>query len=151
LLNAEAAGDLKPGLAAVTCRCRCGGGRAYHRPVSLAVSLEELEGRLADFGKVAFLVTTGGEGAHVVSVAVAFDGERFSMSAGRSSRANVDAKASATLLWPSPDDGPYCLIVDGEARVHDDDVLVDPTRAVLHRLADAPADLPSCVPLESSG
>jgi hypothetical protein len=110
--------------------------------------MEELARRVEEYGSVAFLVTTGDTGSHVVSVAVTFDGTRFSMPAGRSSRRNVDASASATLLWPSPDAGPYCLIVDGTASTEGDTAWVDPTRAVLHRLANASPDLPSCVPLE---
>ena len=113
------------------------------------MSLEELARRVEEYGSVAFLVTTDGTGSHVVSVTTTFDGTRFTMPAGASSRRNVDANATATLLWPTPDDGPYCLIVDGAAGSEADTAWVEPTRAVLHRLADAPTDLPSCVPLEA--
>lgn len=112
------------------------------------MSLEELERRVEEFGSVAFLVTTDGTTAHVVSVAVSFDGETFSVPAGRSSQRNIDAAATATLLWPGRDGGPYSMIVDGTADHDGDTARVHPTRAVLHRLADAPADLPSCVRIE---
>jgi hypothetical protein len=119
--------------------------------VSVAVSLEELAQRVDDFGPVAFLVTTDARAPHVVSVAHGFDGERFVIAAGRSSRRNVEATGIATVLWPTPDDGPYCLIVDGDAATEGERIVVRPTRAVLHRLADASTDLPSCVPLEAEG
>jgi hypothetical protein len=116
--------------------------------MSIAVALDELRRRVDEYGPHPFLVTADGSGGtHVVSVAVRFDGEQFSLSAGRTTLANIDASATATLLWPGSD-GRYCLIVDGEAHHHGDVANVRPTRAVLHRLAGAPADLPSCVSIE---
>jgi hypothetical protein len=117
--------------------------------MSVAVALDELARRVQEFGPHAFLVTTGADDArpHVVSVAVTFDGTAFSLSAGRTSSANVGGRPNATLLWPGTG-GPYSLIVDGQARFVDDVIVVEPTRAVLHRLAGAPDDLPSCVRIE---
>jgi len=114
------------------------------------VSLDELERRVQDFGPLAFLITTDGKTPHVVSVAVDFDGATFSVPAGRSSLRNIESSAAATLLWPGRDDGSYSLIVDATADGDRDDdrALLHPTSAVLHRLADAPADLPSCVRIE---
>jgi hypothetical protein len=116
--------------------------------VSVAVALDELGRRVDEYGPTPFLITTGASGAHVVSVAVAFDGRRFELSAGRTSRANVQERPVVTLLWSNPSGGPYGLIVDGTARAEGDLLVVEPSRAVLHRLADAAADLPSCVPIE---
>jgi len=116
--------------------------------VSGTVALDELARRVAEHGPVAFLVTTGTDArSHVVSVAVSFDGETFAFAAGTTSTANVEANPAATLLWPGTG-GPYALIVDGRARRGDDGLVLDPTRAVLHRLAGASADLPSCVRIE---
>jgi len=120
--------------------------------VSVPVALGELARRVEEFGRHPFLVTTSGDQhPHVVSVTVAFDGAQFSMSAGRTSRANVAANATVTLLWPGAG-GPYGLLVDGDAHGDEDaEVLtVAPTRAVLHRLADASDDLPSCVRIEET-
>jgi hypothetical protein len=113
--------------------------------------LDELALRVEEYGSHPFLVTAGGDRtAHVVSVAAAFDGERFSLSAGRTSRANVADGGSVTLLWPGSG-GPYGLIVDGTGEVDDaaETIPITPTRAVLHRLAGASEDLPSCVRIES--
>jgi hypothetical protein len=116
--------------------------------MSVPVALEELARRVEEFGPHAFLVTSGADARpHVVSVAVEFDAEVFSLSAGRTSIANIGHHPSATLLWPGTG-GPYSLIVDGRCRPVDDAIVVEPTRAVLHRLAGAPNDLPTCVPIE---
>jgi hypothetical protein len=118
--------------------------------VSVPVALDELERRLDAFGSHPFLVTTSADRrAHVVSVSAPFDGSRFAVPAGRTSRANAATKDAVTLLW-SGAGGPYALIVDGTAEVDADTeiLMVTPTRAVLHRLADASEELPSCVRIE---
>ena len=120
--------------------------------MSVPVALEELARRVDEYGPHPFLVTAGEDRrGHVVSVAASFDGQRFSFAAGRTSRTNLADSGSATLLW-SDIGSPYTLIVDGDADVAGDDapVTVTPTRAVLHRLAGAPDDLPSCVRIEPS-
>jgi hypothetical protein len=120
--------------------------------MSVPVALDELARQVAEFGDHPFLVTKSSDGRpHVVSVSVRFDGERFASPAGRTSRANVADCPAVTLLWPGTG-GPYGLIVDGKGDVDDGEgeiVTVTPSRAVLHRLSDAPEDLPSCVRIES--
>jgi hypothetical protein len=114
--------------------------------MSVPVELGELRERLEEYGPIAFLVTTGDGGRpHVVSVSVSLDGERLVAGAGRTTSANVAATPTVSLLWPARDGGAYCLIVDGDAEVDGDRVRVEPTRAVLHRLADAAGEGPSCI------
>jgi hypothetical protein len=118
--------------------------------MSLAVSLRELHERVDDCGPRAFLVTVAeGGDAHVVSVVVRRDGDALAFDAGRTSRSNLAARPSATLLWPSRafDDGEYSLIVDGDATVtgDGDTVAVHPTAAVLHRIAGSAGGGPSCI------
>ncbi len=122
--------------------------------MSLAVDLEGLDERIAEFGPAAFLVTVGDDGhPHVVSVAVARDGDRLATRAGRRTRANLAARPILTLLWPAGPGGQYSLLVDGEVAAGgpgaDDDptVAVTPTHAVLHRVADAPGEGPTCLPV----
>src|SRR4051794_12390557 len=105
--------------------------------MSVPVALDELARRIDEFGSHPFLVTTGADRrAHVVSVTVQFDGERFSLPVGRTSRANLETSNSVTFLWPGAG-GPYGMIVDGAGAVDGDTetATVTPTRAVLHRLA----------------
>lgn len=118
--------------------------------MSVPLALDELTRRVEEFGSHPFLVTTGADGrAHVVSVTVEFDGKRFALRAGRTSSANLGVTDSVTLLWAGSG-GPYALIVDGAGRFDAATgiVTVAPTLAVLHRRADAPEDLPSCVRIE---
>jgi hypothetical protein len=120
--------------------------------MSVAVSLEQLHARVAEFGERAYLTTVGSDGrSHVVSVRATVDGDRVLVRAGRTSAANVAVNPAVTLLWAAPADGPYCLIVDGGATVlegEDGETEICPTRAVLHRMVGASPDLPSCIPLE---
>lgn len=122
--------------------------------MSVAVAIDALKDKVAEFGRTPFLVTVGADGrAHVVSVRADVDAANLRVSAGRTSRANAGTNPSVTLLWPAPAGGPYSLIVDGEVdRVDDpeESLLIVPTRAVLHRVADASTDLPSCVAVEDA-
>jgi hypothetical protein len=61
---------------------------------------------------------------------------------GGRTRENLADRRDVTLLWPPPEPGGYSLIVDGTAEVTDADdeavrLRVVPTRALLHREADA--------------
>jgi len=113
------------------------------------VSLRDLYDRIEACGRQAFLVTVAEAGdAHVVSVVVRQDGDIMAFDAGRTSRANLAARATATLLWPSRsfDNGEYSLIVDGDGVIGDGDVVVvHPTAAVLHRIAGSTGGGPSCI------
>jgi hypothetical protein len=119
--------------------------------MSVPVDLSELEARLAEYGPVAFVVTVGADGRpHVVSTRVELTGGTLVGGAGRTTSANVAGNDAVTMLWPSPDGGAYCLIVDGAGTVTGEDadakVVVDPSRAVLHRMAGAADDAgPSCI------
>ncbi len=71
---------------------------------------------------------------------------------GGRTRKNLADRRDVTLLWPPPEPGGYSLIVDGAAEVSDADdetarLAVVPTRALLHREADAgsPAAAKGCL------
>ena len=118
--------------------------------MSVAVALDELQRQIDDFTHDPVLITVGADArAHVVSIIADFDGHRFSIAAGKTSRANVSRNPGVTLLWTSTA-GPYDLIVDGDAREEGDLVVVEPSRAVLHRQASASDALTRCVPIEQS-
>lgn len=117
--------------------------------MSVAVSLHELHQRIDACGSRAFLVTVSDDGdPHVVSVVVRRQGGGVAFDAGRTSRANLESRPTATLLWPPApvDGGEYSLIVDGRGEPGGDEtVVVQPTAAVLHRIAGSTGDGPSCI------
>jgi hypothetical protein len=117
--------------------------------VSIPVDLEALRSRISTFGTGAFLVTTSSEGPpHISSVTVTIVGDRLAMGVGRKTRANVELHPAVSVMWPAGTEGSYCLIVDATA-VPDgsETLLVQPTSAVLHRLATAPSDIANCEPI----
>jgi hypothetical protein len=116
--------------------------------MSVAVALEELAQRIDEYGPVAHLVTVNDDGTpHVTSAAVSWDGDVLRVGAGKRTGANAASRSGLSLLWAAPPGQPYSLIVDGDAKVVDggEALLLKPTRAVLHRVANADPSLDSCV------
>jgi hypothetical protein len=118
--------------------------------MSVSVEVSELQAKTAEYGPIAYLVTVGeGGGPHLVSVLTSWDGDSLRVAAGNTTTGNVARSGAVTLLWAGRPGEDYCLIVDGEGAVVDAGgvVLIRPLRAVLHRLAQADGDLPSCIKL----
>lgn len=117
--------------------------------MSIAVDLDALAASLADYGERAYLVTvTDASLPHVVSVQVRLDGAHLTTSIGRRTGANLATRPAITLLWPPPTgDSEYSLIVDGTALgpAGAGPLAIRPTAAVLHRVAGAPGEGPTCV------
>lgn len=116
----------------------------------MPVELEALAEQVSAHGPQALLLTVNeADRPHAVAVEVTVDGARLRAGAGSRTAANVARRPGVSLLWPSLVPGTYSLIVDGDARVHDGEVLVDPTRAVRHRTpvgsSGADPDAPSCI------
>jgi hypothetical protein len=112
--------------------------------MSIAVSLDDLRDEIARRGDAAFVITSGQDGPHVVSVRVRWDGDDLVGGAGNRTAANIVTDPVVTLLWPASSDD-YSLIVDGDATVGDGSVRVAPARAVLHRSVTASGDGPGCI------
>lgn len=112
--------------------------------MSIAVALDDLRDEISERGDAAFAVTVGDAGPHVVSLRVRWDGDVLVGAAGNRTAGNVGARPAVTLLWPGvwPD---FSLLVDGTSVAADGELRVTPTRAVLHRSAEAAGDGPSCV------
>lgn len=69
-------------------------------------------------------------------VAAADDQVQLRGAAGQTARANCRMRPAVAIVFPQPDDQGMSLIVDGEARVDDDDhVIVTVVGAILHRPA----------------
>lgn len=133
---------------------RSGGRRPpttpYDPAVTVAVDLEGLWEQVRRYGPVAFVVTVGDDGRpHVVSARIEVAGDALAGPVGKTTATNAARSGVATLVWPAPPGVDYALIVDGTAGLHDgtdgQQVAVAPVRAVLHRVAGVPADLPSCI------
>jgi hypothetical protein len=118
--------------------------------MSVPVALAELAARITEFGPVAYLVTVGADPVpHMVSVAVAWQGDVLVVAAGQRTRTNAATNPGVSLLWPALASGAYSLIVDGAAVGTDDHLEITPARAVLHRVVGAAGDGPGCVPVLS--
>jgi hypothetical protein len=119
--------------------------------VSVAVDLEALRERIAEYGDRAYLVTVSDDQApHAVSVHVELEDGHLVTSVGRRTGANLVRRPTATLLWPPTGPGAeYSLIVDGTAvaPAGEGPLTLAPTSAVLHKVADATGDGPGCVPV----
>lgn len=116
--------------------------------MSIPVDIADLNLALADYG-AGYLLTAGLSGK-VKAVTVeprVVEGQMIVSGPGRGSMANVEANASVTVLFPPLAQRGYTLLVDGEAVVDGEDVLVVPSGAVLHRPAshsDGPGPPDGC-------
>lgn len=103
--------------------------------MSVIVELSDLDETL-DAYPWCYLITVSTEGrSHALAVPTAFADGVFTLTAGRTARANAQGRADVTLLFPGPTGSDYSLVVDGTARVEPDHVEIAPVSAVLHRPA----------------
>jgi hypothetical protein len=103
--------------------------------VSVAVALNELEAKLADYPWGYLVTVTDGQQARLLAVATQYLDGVLAMSAGKGTLANVAARPEVTMVFPPPSGTGYSLIVDGIAAAFDEHLEVTPTSAVLHRPA----------------
>lgn len=90
--------------------------------------------------RFAYLATVGQEQrAHIVAVRPELHGDVFRIrQPGRTSGRNIGQHQAVTLVWPPADVDDYSLIVDGTGTFDGEELVVTPTRAVLHRPAPSP-------------
>jgi hypothetical protein len=119
--------------------------------MSVPVELAALRAQIARYGPDAFLVTTATDAPpHVSSVRVEATDEEITMGCGRQTGVNAIAHPAVSLLWPPGPDAGYCLIVDAVVQGTPGRTLtVQPTSAVMHRVAGADPKLPRCLPLDT--
>lgn len=119
--------------------------------MSVRVELDSLWERIGEVGTRAYLVTVTPESTpHVVSVVVDRVDDHLAVGAGRRTRANLATNPALTLLWPPAADPAYSLVVDATFVADLDGgerIALDPTSAVLHKVAGVGGDGPNCVPL----
>jgi hypothetical protein len=128
--------------------------------MSIAVDIEALAERVVEFGPHPYLLTTSDDGRpHAVAVTVTWDGPRLRAGVGRRSADNAGLQPLVSLLWAPVESGGYSLIVDGTAIIDasgsgdatgsgsGSEILVTPTRAVLHRPAPGQNAGSDCAPV----
>jgi hypothetical protein len=103
--------------------------------MSIPVDLADLPQTLADFDRGYLLTTSQGRVKAVSVRAVPADGALRVAAPGRGSVANSTANPAVTLLFPPRESGGFTLLVDGSAVAEDDDLVVTPDGAVLHKAA----------------
>ena len=103
--------------------------------VSVAVALEDLPGELGRWG-FGYLLTASDDGRpHAVAlIPVVADGVLRFEAGGRTCR-NAAARPGVSIVFPPVADDGFSLVVDGDATVDGDSVVVTPTSAVRHRPA----------------
>jgi hypothetical protein len=104
--------------------------------MSIDVSLRRLADTVTRY-HFAYLLTVGdNRRAHVVAVHPTLTNDTLVIEdPGRKTHANLSAHPLITLVWPPTDPSDYSLIVDGAGSLQDGNLVVTPTRAVLHRPA----------------
>lgn len=111
--------------------------------MSVSVALDELHDAIGRQASVAFLLTVSPDGRpHSVELAVSWEEPgRLVFRPGNRTVANAQDRPLVSVLWPPTEVGGYSLIVDGTAMAAtgsgdgDNRLVVQPTRAVLHRTA----------------
>jgi hypothetical protein len=117
--------------------------------MSIPVPLERLRAAVEERGGSAYVLTVHDDARpHAVHVPVRWVGDVLAADVGGRSAANAAARPAVSLLFPVRADGDYSLIVDGTAAVvpreDGQQLLITPTRAVLHRPAAAPDPASPC-------
>ena len=116
--------------------------------VSVKITVDDLAGRLDEYGTAAFVVTVGADSSpKVVHVPVVWDGEVLRCTPGGGTLVNLAGGGPVTLVFPPPEDGDHSMLVDGIGRVVDDGEVVEVkfVDGVLHRPAPlAPGDQVDC-------
>lgn len=103
--------------------------------MSIAVPLEELAHRLTQY-PWCYLVTVRDDGrAQTLAVPTRMVNGLLSATIGPGTAANARARSKVTMLFPGQTGEEFTLIVDGDATVDGDQLMLVPTWAVLHRPA----------------
>lgn len=98
----------------------------------------ELASVVRDYPFAYLATVSGGQRAHLVAVRPVLVGGVVHVPApGRTSSRNVEEHRTVTLVWPPAEVDGYSLIMDGTGVLAGDELVVTPTRAVLHRPSPA--------------
>jgi hypothetical protein len=105
--------------------------------VSIPVTIEGIGDALVDYAW-GYLTTVGDDQrSHSLAVPTVFRDGVFVIDPGKSARRNVASRPLVSLVFPHPAPGGFSLIIDGEAELQGDTLVVRPSNAILHRPAIA--------------
>lgn len=103
--------------------------------MSIPVSLVDLETTLVDYPWGYFVSINDEPRAHLRAVPTRLVDGVLLTQVGDGTKRNVTDRPKVTMVFPPVTAGGMSLIVDGDASVVGDDVVLTPTSAVLHRPA----------------
>ena len=110
--------------------------------MSIPVSLDELRRAIEATTSSPYLLSVGADGRpHCVSVSVEWRADALVTGVGNTTGANASARPLVSLVWPPSEPGGHSLIVDATATTAgggDGRMILEPTRAVLHRTVATP-------------
>ncbi len=114
--------------------------------MSIQVELADVRAVASEQAPFAYLLTVSdGDKVHLTALNPTFGDDAITVSAGRTSCRNVQARPNVSLLWPPGEPGGYSLIVDGTAALDGETLTIVPTHAVRHR--PAPGGGNDCAPV----
>lgn len=109
--------------------------------MSVPVDVAKLANQLEAYGTAGYVLTVRDDHTpHIAHVTFTLADGELRCGASRTAAANVAARPRISLLWPPHEPGGYSMIVDGDAHVDGDELVVVPTTGVLHRPAQPNAE-----------
>ena len=108
--------------------------------MSVAVALDQLEAKLAEYDWAYVVTVREDRRSHLVAVTPMWREGCLVAAVGRTTEENVAGQPSITLCFPPRDIEGFSLVVDGEAASADGVLTVRPVSAVLHRPAPPAID-----------
>ena len=73
---------------------------------------------ISQYGREAYLLTTGKDGPHTSNVSIELRGSVIGCAIGASAARNIVTEPNVSLFWPPREPGGYALIVNGTASAH---------------------------------
>ena len=107
--------------------------------MSIKVTIEDIDKRLAEYGNSAFVVTMTEAGkAKIVHSVISLEDNCLICSPGKGTLKNLADSSSVSLIFPPHSDDGFSMIIDGDGQILDPEkgsIKVKITGSVLHRPA----------------
>src|SRR5690242_19497054 len=100
---------------------------------------------ISQYGREAYLLTTGKDGHHTSNVSIELRGSVIGCAIGASAARNIVTEPNVSLFWPPNDPGGYAMILNGTAAQRRDPsgvtmAEITLTKSVLQRPGPKPAN-----------